>query len=91
MAEDIKAVPEQYPSTMCARLDEFPELKDAKLGDLVELKIKAKVVGMRAPDREAKGEANLEVKSAEMTEDEMREMPSKELRKKLPVKDEEEY
>lgn len=87
--ESSPAVPEQYPSTFCARFDEFPEVKDAKLGDVIELKIKGKVVELRAPDRNMKGEATLEVKSADMKNQDMEDMPASEMRKRLPVKDEE--
>jgi len=89
MHDSSPAVPEQMPSTFCARFDEFPEVKDAQLGDVIELKIKGKVVSLRAPDMHAKGEATLEVKSADMGEDEMRKMPLNELRDKLPKKSEE--
>jgi hypothetical protein len=88
-SKNDNAVPEQHPSTFCGMFDDFPELKDAKLGDMIELKIKGKVVELEAPSKDSKGKAGLEVKSADMTEDEMRDMPAKELRKKLPVKDEE--
>lgn len=90
MADEM-AVPEQHPSTFCAKFDEFPEAKNANLGDMIEIKFKGKVVSLRAPDKYSKGEAVLEVKNADLSEEDMEKMPVKELRKKLPVKDEEEY
>lgn len=87
MADEM-AVPEQYPSTFCAKFDEFPEAKNWKLGDMVELTVKGKVTALHAPDRNMKGEAILEIKNAE-TPDDMEDMPASEMRKRLPVKDEE--
>lgn len=83
---------ENYPSTFCARHDEFPELKDAKLGQEVELKVKAKVVGLRAADMHSKGETNLEILAGNKSDKEAapEDMSAEEMRKKLPVKDEEE-
>lgn len=96
MAEAI-GKPEEMPSTFCARHDAFPELKDAKLGEMVELKVRGKVVSLRAPDKYSKGETHLEISSgntseeeAEPKEEDVENMSAEEMRKKLPVKDEEE-
>jgi hypothetical protein len=95
MEKDI-ATPERMPSTFCARHDEFPELKDAQLGETVEIKVRGKVVGLRAADRYSKGETTLEINSGNLSEveaepeDDVENMSSEEMRKRLPVKDEEE-
>lgn len=97
MEKDM-ATPERMPSTFCARHDEFPELKDAQLGETVEIKVRGKVVGLRAADRYSKGETTLEINSGNLSEkeaepemeDDIENMSSEEMRKRLPVKDEEE-
>lgn len=89
MANEM-AVPEESPSTFSAKHDKFPELKNAKLGDIVEVKVKGKVVNLHAASQYSKGSTEIEVESGQNKEDDNPEtMPLEKLREKLPKKQEE--
>jgi len=88
MAKEM-AVPEQHPSSFCAKFDEFPELRNSKLGDVVELKVRGTVVSLQASDMHSKGSASLEITNGNGSEN-YDKMSSSDMRKRLPVKDEEE-